>query len=132
MTTNKPQEDNQLIERLITEARQQNKEFGLYVEDAEILCDTASEIITIYPTVCYKIFTRTIPNEDVRDIVISGSAQQWFNNLMAGGKTAGSVSIVCHNMNDELVTHSCSPALLFRQAEVHPITKKILKKIVNN
>ena len=131
VTTNKPQEDNQLVERLITEARQQNKEFGLYVEDAEILCDTASEIITIYPTVCYKIFTRTTPNEDVRDIVISGSVQQWFNNLMAGGKTAGSVSIVCHNMNDELVTHSCSPALLFRQAEVHPTTKKILKKIVN-
>ena len=131
VTTSKPQDNNQLRECLIAEARQQKKEFGLYVEDAEIHCDTVSGTITIYPTVCYKVFTKNLPDEDVRDILISGSTQQWFNNLIAGGGTSGSVSIVCHNLNDEMVTHSCSPALLFRQAEVHPMAKTTAKHIVN-
>ena len=131
VTTSKPKDNNQLRERLVAEARQQKKEFGLYVEDAEIHCDTTSGTITIYPTICYKVFTQNLPDEDVRDILISGSTQQWFNNLIAGGGISGSVSIVCHNLNDEMVTHSCSPALLFRQAEVHPMTKATAKHIVN-
>ena len=131
VTTNKPQDNNQLRERLVAEARQQKKEFGLYVEDAEIRCDTTSGTITIYPTICYKVSTKNLPDEDVRDILISGSTQQWSNNLVAGGGTSGSVSIVCHNLNDEMVTNSCSPALLFRQAEIHPTAKATAKHIVN-
>ena len=131
VTTSNPQNDNLLKEQLLAEARQQKKKFGLYVEEADIRCDTTSNIITIYPTVCYKVFTLNLPDEDVRDIVISGSTQQWFNNLIAGGNTSGSVSIVCHNLNDEMVTHSCAPALLFRQAEVRPETKATAKRIVS-
>ena len=131
VTTSKPMNNNQLKEQLITEARQQKKAFGLYVEDAEIRCDTTSEIITIYPTVCYKVFTNNLPDEEVRDIVVSGSAQQWLNNLIAGGNASGSVSIVCHNLNDEIITHSCSPALLFRQSEIRPAVKDHTKNIVN-
>lgn len=131
VTTSNSQNDHLLKEQLLAEARQQKKEFGLYVEEADIRCDTTSGIITIYPTVCYKVFTHNLPDEDVRDIVISGSTQQWFNNLIAGGSSSGSVSIVCHNMNDEMVTHSCAPALLFRQAEVRPEIKATAKHIVN-
>ena len=131
VTTSKPMNDNLLKEQLLAEARQQKKEFGLYVEEADIRCDTTIGIITIYPTVCYKVFARNHPDEDVRDVVISGSAQQWFKNLIAGGSTSGSVSIVCHNLNDEIVTHSCAPALLFRHAAVCPKTKKISKRIVS-
>ena len=131
VTSSKPQDDNQLRERLIAEANQQNKKFGLYVEDAEIVCDTTNDIITIYPTVCYKIFANNLPDEDVCGIVIRGSARQWFNNLIAGGITSGSVSFVCHNRNDKMVTHSCSPALLFRKADVYPATKKQSKRIVS-
>lgn len=131
VTSSKPQDDNQLRERLIAEANQQNKKFGLYVEDAEIVCDTTNNLITIYPTVCYKIFANNLPDEDVCGIVIRGSARQWFNSLIAGGNNSGSVSILCHNLNDEMVTHSCSPALLFRQADVYPVIKKSSKRIVN-
>ncbi len=131
VTTSKPQDNNQLRERLIAEASQQNKKFGIYVEEAEIHCDTTNDIITIYPTVCYKVFTRDLPDEDVRDLVISGSARQWSNSLIAGGNIPGSVSILCHNLNDEMVTHSCSPALLFRQADVYPAQKKARKRIVS-
>ena len=131
VTSSNPQNDNLLKEQLLAEARQQKKEFGLYVEEADIHCDTTSGIITICPTVCFKVYVHNLLEEDARDIVISGSTQQWFNNLIAGGSTSGSVSIVCHNMNDEMVTHSCAPALLFRQAEVRPETKATAKHIVN-
>ena len=131
VTTSKPKNYDQLKTQLLAEARQQNKEFGLYVEDAEIRCDTTRGILTIYPTVCYKVFTHNLPDEEVRDIIVCGSTQQWFNNLISGGDASGSVSIVCHNMNDEIITHSCSPALLFRQAEIHPVVKRHEKRIVN-
>ena len=130
VTTSKPQDNNQLKEILLEEARRQKKEFGLYVEDAEIRCDTSNEIITIYPTTCYKFFTNLLPDEEVRGIVISGSTKQWFDNLIAGGNSSGSVSITCHNLKDEIVTHSCSPALLFRQADIYPYPKETSKRIV--
>ena len=131
VTTSKPHSNNQLKEQLLVEVRQQKKEFGLFVEDAEIRCDTASGVVTIYPTICYKIFSHNLPDEDVRDMIISNSVQQWYNSLIAGGNAFGSVSIICQNLNDEVVTHGCSPALLFRQAEVYPATKKTAKHIVS-
>ena len=131
VNTSKPQDNHQLRERLIAEVSQQNKKFGLYVEDAEIVCDTTNDMITISPTVCYKVFAGDYPDEDVRGIVIRGSARQWFCNLIAGGNKLGGVSFVCHNLNDEIATHSCSPALLFRQADVYPAPKKASKRIVS-
>lgn len=127
VTTKKPYRFEQMVDLLLAEAKKQNMDYGLYVEEAEIRCDTSKNMIYLYPTVCYQFFTRVHPDEIVRDIVIGGTPQQWFSNLMAGGEKPGSVSILCHHHEDDVVTHSCSPALLFRQAEVShrvPVTKK--------
>jgi predicted Zn-dependent protease len=101
------------------------------VKEAEIRCDTTTNTISIYPTVCYQFFTNgKHPDEAVRDIVISGTPQQWLTNLAAGGEKIGSVSIFCHHQHDDVITHCCSPALLFRQAEVSHRTPVIQKQIV--
>jgi predicted Zn-dependent protease len=132
VTTKKPYRFEQMVEFLLAEAEKQNLDYGLYVEEAEIRCDTSKNMIYLYPTVCYQFFTRVHPDEIVRDIVIGGTPQQWFSNLMAGGEKPGSVSILCHNHHDDVVTHSCAPALLFRQAEVAHRIPATKKRIINH
>ena len=115
--------NSQLINLLKEETLRQKLPYALYVEDVEVHCDTQN-VINLYPTVCYKIYPNSHkPDEMVRDVLLTGSKQQWFNNLVAAGEDMGCVAIMCHSQQDDLLTNSSSPTLLFRSAEVQPQQK---------
>lgn len=110
--------NHQLFDMLMDEAARQHLDCGLYVEEVEVRCDT-NGIITIYPTVCYLRSTNPRhPEEIIRDIKLTGSKQQWLNNLIAAGTVKGNVTLTCHNQHEDLLTNCASPALLFRSVEV--------------
>ena len=136
LRSDKPLTSNQLFDLLSEETKKQNQPYALYVEEVEVRCDTQN-IVSIYPTVCYKIYPNSPKIEEmVRDVLLTGSKQQWLNNLLAAGEDAGNVAIMCHSQHDDLLTGGSAPALLFRNAEVQSQLKtpqpRIVKPLTDN
>lgn len=130
LRSDKPLNDNQLLEALSREAKKQSLEYALYVKEVEVRCDT-DDVITLYPTVCYKIYpNHSKPDEMVRDVLLTGSKQQWLSNLLAAGEDAEYVAITCHSQQDDLMTCGSAPALLFRSVEVQSQSKTPQPRIV--
>ena len=101
----------------------EHQDYALFVSEVEFCCDT-DDIVSLYPTVCYKIYpNHSKPDEIVRDVVLTGTKQQWLNNLVAAGVGSNSVTIICHSKGDDLLTSCMSPMLLFRNAELRQQSK---------
>ncbi len=115
--TDNPLNREQLNNRIREELRRQNVPYGIRIIKADIICDTARNLITICPTVCFKHFPDG-SEQIIRDIRVSASPQQWLDNLMAGGDGINSAAISCHSRGDELPTHCVAPDLLFRRLPV--------------
>ena len=112
---------NVLFERL--NQLNEHQDYALFVSEVEIRCDT-NDIVSLYPTVCYKVYAdRRKPDEIVRDVVLTGTKQQWLNNLVAAGVGSNSVTMICHSKDDDLPTSCAVPTLLFRNAEVRQQSK---------
>ena len=112
---------NELYEQL--NQLNKNQDYALFVSEVEIRCDTG-DIVSIYPTACYKIYANNHkPDEMVRDVVLTGTKQQWLENLTAASYGSNSVTMVCHSQGDDLLTSCTSPMLLFRNAEIQQRTK---------
>lgn len=121
---------SQLLELLAEEIQKQKLPYALYIEDVDVRCDTLNTI-NIYPTVCYKVYPNARKSDEtVRDVLLTGSKQQWLNNLLAAGEEMGCVTVKCHSHEDDLLTSSASPALLFRSAEVRQQMKTPQPKVV--
>lgn len=115
--------NNQLFDLLMEEVANKRLDYGIYVDEVEILCDT-NDVITVYPTVCYKRSTNPRePEETLRDVILKGGKQQWLNNLVAAGDVKGSVAVTCQSQQEDLLTSCSSPALLFRSVEVRELLK---------
>jgi hypothetical protein len=94
----------------------EDQDYALFVSEVEIRCDT-NDIVSIYPTVCYKIYANhRKPDEIVRDVVLTGTKQQWINNLVVASCGSSSVTMTCETHQDDLLTSSTAPMLLFRDA----------------
>lgn len=125
LRSDKPLNDNQLLEALSREAKKQSLEYALYVKEVEVRCDT-DDVITLYPTVCYKIYpNHSKQDEMVRDVLLTGSKQQWLNNVLLAGEDADYVAIMCHSQQDDLMTCGSAPALLFGNVEIRPQHKTL-------
>ena len=121
LESDKTVDRNELFKQLNQLNEQQD--YALFVSEVEVRCDT-NDIVSIYPTVCYKIYANYHkPDEIVRDVVLTGTKQQWLNNLVAAGVGSNSVTMICHSKGDDLLTSCTSPMLLFRNAEVHQQSK---------
>ena len=110
----------------------EDQDYALFVSEVEIRCDT-NDIVSIYPTVCYKIYANhRKPDEIVRDVVLTGTKQQWINNLVAASCGSNSVTMTCHSHQDDLLTSSTAPMLLFRDAEIRQQVKTPQFRIKRN
>ena len=116
LKSDKTLDRNALFERL--HQLIEHQDYALFISEVEVRCDT-NNVVSVYPTVCYKIYAnRRKPDEIVRDVVLTGTKQQWLNNLEAAGVGSNSVTMICHSQGDDLLTSCTSPMLLFRNAEV--------------
>ena len=121
LESDKSLDRNELFERL--NQLNEHQDYALFVSEVEIRCDT-DDLVSIYPTVCYKVYANhRKPDEIVRDVVLTGTKQQWLNNLEAAGAGSNSVTMICHSKGDDLLTSCTAPMLLFRNAEVRQQSK---------
>jgi len=120
--TDNPLSREQLEQQLQEELHRQKAPFGIRIVKADIVCDTAHDIVTLYPTLCYRHFSDGT-KQMIRDIRISASPQQWLDNLMASGDFPNGAAITCHSQGDELPTHCVTPDLLFRRIPVRHAPK---------
>lgn len=122
--SDKTLEKSKLFEFLCQEAVKQSLEKSLYVEEVEVRCDT-NGLVSVYPTVCYAIYANhRKPDEIVRDVVLTGTKQQWLSNLVAVGDESNCVTMICHSQGDDLLTSCSAPSLLFRDVEVRQRVKE--------
>ena len=122
--SDKTWDESKLFDMLAQEAKNQSLENALYVEEVEVRCDT-NGIVSLYPTVCYKIYSnQRKPDEIVRDVVLTGTKQQWLSNLVAAGNESNCVTMICHSQGDDLLTSCSAPSLLFRDVEVRQRVKE--------
>ncbi len=113
----------ELAPLLVTELKQQHLEYGLLVAAADVACDTSTELITIIPTLCYKIYVDGDDSQIVRGVQIAAAPQQWLDNLVAGGAPCEEVTILCHSKGDDLSLYCVAPELLFRRLPVRHAPK---------
>lgn len=136
LETSNPLNHIQLLEKFKEQMRKENCEFGIYVMDAEMECDTATGLVTITPTFCYKIYANT-PSKEIlfavtKNLRISATPEQWMEHLLAAGDSLGSVALVCHSRNDDLPVHCCAPELLFRSMPVsHSVNSPMYQMIAH-
>lgn len=122
--SDKTLDKSKLFELLSQEAVKQSLEKALYVEEVEVLCDT-NGLVSVYPTVCYAIYANhRKPDEIVRDVVLTGTKQQWLSNLVAAGDESDCVTMICHSQGDDLLTSCSAPSLLFRDVAVRQRVKE--------
>lgn len=122
--SDKTLDKSKLFELLAQEAGKQSLEKALYVEEVEVRCDT-NGILSLFPTVCYEIYANhRKPDEIVRDVVLTGTKQQWLSNLVAAGGKKDCVTMICHSQQDDLLTSCSAPSLLFRDVEVRQRMKE--------
>ena len=122
--SDKTLDKSKLFELLSQEAVKQSLEKALYVEEVEFRCDT-NGLVSVYPTVCYAIYANhRKPDEIVRDVVLTGTKQQWLSNLVTAGDESDCVTMICHSQGDDLLTSCSAPSLLFRDVEVRQRVKE--------
>ena len=109
-----------------------DQDYALFVSEVEIRCDT-NDLVSIYPTVCYKIYAHhRKPDEIVRDVILTGTKQQWLNNLVAASYGSNCVTMTCNSQQDDLLTSTTAPMLLFRNAEIRQQPKTPQFRIKRN
>ena len=109
-----------------------DQDYALFVSEVEIRCDT-NDLVSIYPTVCYKIYAQhRKPDEIVRDVILTGTKQQWLNNLVAASYGSNCVTMTCNSQQDDLLTSTTAPMLLFRNAEIRQQPKTPQFRIKRN
>lgn len=122
------------IDELFMQLNQLNddQDYALFVSEVEIRCDT-NDLVSIYPTVCYKIYAQhRKPDEIVRDVILTGTKQQWLNNLVAASYGSNCVTMTCNSQQDDLLTSTTAPMLLFRNAEIRQQPKTPQFRIKRN
>lgn len=116
LESDNPLDVGELDKQLIQLNKGQN--YALFVSEVELRCDT-NDVVSLYPTVCYKVYADGRKSDEVvRDVVLTGTKQQWLNNLVAGSFGDNCVTMICHSHDDDLLTSCTAPILLFRNAEV--------------
>ena len=109
-----------------------DQDYALFVSEVEIRCDT-NDLVSIYPTVCYKIYAHhRKPDEIVRDVILTGTKQQWLNNLVAASYGSNCVTMTCNSQQDDLLTSTTAPMLFFRNAEIRQQPKRPQFRIKRN
>lgn len=109
--TYNPLSHKELLEKMRQIIRESGQEYGLYVVDADIICNR-SELLNIYPTVCYMVFSDNKPAKLIRNLKINCSAESFVKNILFMGDSLGSVAIKCNVLGKEVPSHSCAPELL--------------------
>ena len=120
-----------LKQRLRTECKKQNKEYGLYFVEISggftFTGRTVPNAFNVQPLLVYKVFTDGRPDEIVRGVDLIGTPLTTFNNIVAAADDLGIFNGVCGAESGGVPVSASSPSLLVSTIEVQKKQKSQAK-----
>jgi TldD protein len=111
-----------LRERLIAEAKQQGKPYGLWFSDIQggytITDRSGPQAFKVLPLMVYRVWTDGRPDELVRGADIVGTPLAAFETIMAAGDEPGVFNGMCGAESGWVPVSAVSPSLLLSKLEI--------------
>ncbi len=113
---------NQMKDKLIELAKEQEREFGLLFEKVQggftFTSRTIPNAFNVLPLVVYKIYVNGRPDELVRGVDLIGTPLTTFENIVAASDEIGIFNGICGAESGGVPVSASSPSLLVSKIEV--------------
>lgn len=127
---------NELKQKLVTECKKQNKDYGLYFVTVQggftFTSRTIPNAFNVTPLVVYKIFADGRADELVRGVDLIGTPLSTFANIIESADDLGVFNGVCGAESGGVYVAACSPSLLVSTIEVQKKKKSQAKPPILN
>ena len=114
--------DAQMREKLIDEAKKQNKPYGLYFDDIQggftITTRQLPQAFQVLPVMVYKVYADGRPDELVRGVDIVGTPLAALTRILTTGDQPHVFNGVCGAESGQVPVAAVAPSMLFSEMEV--------------
>jgi len=115
-----PEKD--MRQRLIDEAKKQNKPYGLYFDDIQggftLTTRSLPQAFQVLPVIVYKVYADGRPDELVRGVDIVGTPLAALTRIITTGDAQHVFNGVCGAESGSVPVSAVAPAMLFSEMEV--------------
>ncbi len=114
--------EGQMRQKLIDEAKQQGKPYGLYFDDIQggftITTRQLPQAFQVLPVMVYKVYADGRPDELVRGVDIVGTPLAALKRILTTGDQPHVFNGVCGAESGQVPVAAVAPAMLFSEMEV--------------
>jgi len=114
--------ESQMRQKLIEEAKQQGKPYGLYFDDIQggftITTRQLPQAFQVLPVMVYKVYADGRPDELVRGVDIVGTPLAALKRILTTGDQQHVFNGVCGAESGQVPVAAVAPAMLFSEMEV--------------
>jgi predicted Zn-dependent protease len=111
-----------LRQRLMDEAKRQNKPYGLYFEDVQggftLTQRGVPQAFQVLPVIVWRVYTDGRPDELVRGVDIVGTPLAALNRILVTGDAMHVFNGICGAESGSVPVSAVAPAMLFSEIEV--------------
>jgi predicted Zn-dependent protease len=122
VTSTNTVKESELRQRLIDEAKRQNKPYGLYFEDVQggftLTQRGLPQAFQVLPVIVWRVYTDGRPDELVRGVDIVGTPLAALNRILVTGDTMHVFNGICGAESGNVPVSASAPAMLFSEIEV--------------
>lgn len=127
VSSSAPTSDSELREKLLALCKEQDKEFGLLIEDIQggftFTGRTIPNVFNLMPTEVYRVFTDGRPDELVRGVDLVGTPLVMFSMISDAGESIELFNGLCGAESGSVPVAAISPSLLVSRVEVQKKSK---------
>jgi TldD protein len=122
VTSTQTAPESQMRQRLIDEAKKQNKPFGLYFDDIQggftLTTRSLPQAFQVLPVIVYKVYADGRPDELVRGVDIVGTPLAALTRIITTSDQQHVFNGVCGAESGSVPVSAIAPAMLFSEMEV--------------
>ncbi|HUK53611.1 MAG TPA: metallopeptidase TldD-related protein [Candidatus Binatia bacterium] len=122
VTSTNTVKESELRQRLIDEAKRQNKPYGLYFEDVQggftLTQRGVPQAFQVLPVIVWRVYTDGRPDELVRGVDIVGTPLAALNRIVVTGDAMHVFNGICGAESGSVPVSASAPAMLFSEIEV--------------
>jgi len=122
VTSTNSVKESDLRQRLIDEAKKQDKPYGLYFEDVQggftLTQRGMPQTFQVLPVIVWRVYTDGRPDELVRGVDIVGTPLAALNRIVTTGDTMHVFNGICGAESGSVPVSASAPAMLFSEIEV--------------
>jgi len=127
VSSSAPTSDSELRAKLLQLCKEQDKEFGLLIEDIQggftFTGRTIPNVFNLMPTEVYRVYTDGRPDELVRGVDLVGTPLVMFSMISDAGESVELFNGICGAESGSVPVAAVSPSLLVSRVEVQKKSK---------